>query len=409
MNIRGGILVKVKFTQEMRKKMWLYVFVVAVGISIYFAFAKFNSIVNVYNKIVSLMTPFIIGFAFAFLLNKPMMFIEEKLFGGLDWKNNTKRNVSSVIALIFGLIVVTVVIGMLAPQLFDSIMTLLNALPDYIEHTEEIVYNFFTTNGIGSNILTSFAEKNDLIGKATSIVTNLIPQVVDYTYQIGSAVLDLLLGIVSALYMLMDKDRLLRYCKKLNYALFPTNVASYLHRLALSSSDIFNNFIIGKAIDSTIIGILCYIGTVIFHFPYGILVSVFVGITNMIPVFGPFIGGIPGTLIMFMIDPWLALWFALFIFALQQFDGNFLGPLILGDKLGIPTIGILFSVCIGGGLFGIAGMFIGVPCFAVFYQAIREYVNYSIAKKELSIEVLSEEASHKKYKKEERKEESVSA
>ena len=391
---------KVKLTQEMRKKMWLYVFVVAVGISIYFAFAKFDSIVNIYKQVVSLMTPFIIGFAFAFLLNKPMMFIEEKLFGGLDWKSSTKRNVSAVIALIFGLIVVTVVIGMLVPQLFDSIMTLLNALPDYIEHTEEIVVDFFTTNGINSDIITSFAEKNDLIGKATNIVTNLIPQVVDYTYQIGSAILDLLLGIVSALYMLMDKDRLLRYCKKINYALFPINVSSYLHRLALSSCDIFNNFIIGKAIDSIIIGILCYIGTVVFKFPYGILVSVFIGVTNMIPVFGPFIGGIPGTLIMFMIDPWLALWFALFVFALQQFDGNFLGPLILGDKLGIPTIGILFSVCIGGGLFGVAGMFIGVPCFAVIYQAIREYINIRLEKKELSLDELSAQANNNKYKKE---------
>ena len=391
---------KVKLTQEMRKKMWLYVFVVAVSISIYFAFAKFDSIVNIYKQVVSLMTPFIIGFAFAFLLNKPMMFIEEKLFGGLDWKSSTKRNVSAVIALIFGLIVVTVVIGMLVPQLFDSIMTLLNALPDYIEHTEEIVLDFFTTNGINSDIITSFAEKNDLIGKATNIVTNLIPQVVDYTYQIGSAILDLLLGIVSALYMLMDKDRLLRYCKKINYALFPINVSSYLHRLALSSCDIFNNFIIGKAIDSIIIGILCYIGTVVFKFPYGILVSVFIGVTNMIPVFGPFIGGIPGTLIMFMIDPWLALWFALFVFALQQFDGNFLGPLILGDKLGIPTIGILFSVCIGGGLFGVAGMFIGVPCFAVIYQAIREYINIRLEKKELSLDELSVQANNNKYKKE---------
>ena len=391
---------KVKLTQEMRKKMWLYVFVVAVSISIYFAFAKFDSIVNIYKQVVSLMTPFIIGFAFAFLLNKPMMFIEEKLFGGLDWKSSTKRNVSAVIALIFGLIVVTVVIGMLVPQLFDSIMTLLNALPDYIEHTEEIVVDFFTTNGINSDIITSFAEKNDLIGKATNIVTNLIPQVVHYTYQIGSAILDLLLGIVSALYMLMDKDRLLRYCKKINYALFPINVSSYLHRLALSSCDIFNNFIIGKAIDSIIIGILCYIGTVVFKFPYGILVSVFIGVTNMIPVFGPFIGGIPGTLIMFMIDPWLALWFALFVFALQQFDGNFLGPLILGDKLGIPTIGILFSVCIGGGLFGVAGMFIGVPCFAVIYQAIREYINIRLEKKELSLDELSAQANNNKYKKE---------
>lgn len=392
---------KVKITQEMKKKMWLYIFVVVIGISVYFAFAKFDSIVRIYDQVVSLMTPFIVGFAFAFLLNKPMIFIEEKILGSLNWKKRTKRNISAILALIFGIVVCVLVVAMLAPQLFDSIMSLINSLPGYIRHTEEIVYDFFDANNIDSNFISSFVEKNNLLEKATNIVTNLIPQVVDYTYQFGSAILDLLLGIVSALYMMMDKERLIGYCKSLNYAIFPTSVSRYLHRLALSSSDIFNNFIIGKAIDSTIIGILCYIGTIIFHFPYGILLSVFVGVTNMIPVFGPFIGGIPGAVIMLLIDPWLALGFALFIFALQQFDGNFLGPLILGDKLGIPTIGILFSVCIGGGLFGVVGMFIGVPCFAVFYNAVREFVEYRIKKKELSLEELSNEASNNKYRKEE--------
>lgn len=383
------ISLKVKFTQDMKKKMWLYIFIAAAAISIYFAFAKFNSIVKVYNKVVSLMMPFIVGFALAFLLNKPMMFVEEKMLKNVNWKKSTKRNISAVIALIFGMIVVVIVVAMLAPQLLDSIMNLLNSLPEYIIHTEEVIVDFLENNAIDTNFITQLIEKNGLIEKATGIVTNLIPQVFDYTYQIGSTFLDVLLGIVSALYMLMDKDRLLSYCKRLTYAFFPLKLARYLHRLSISSAEIFNDFIIGKAIDSTIIGILCYIGTIVFHFPYGILMSVFVGVTNMIPVFGPFIGGIPGTIIMFMIDPWLALGFALFVFVLQQFDGNFLGPLILGDKLGIPTIGILFSVCIGGGLFGIVGMFIGVPCFAVFYNAMRELVNYCIKKKELNQDDLS--------------------
>lgn len=374
----------------MKKKMWLYVFVAAVGISIYFAFAKFDSIVKIFNEVVSLLTPFIMGFGFAFLLNKPMMFIEEKILKNVKWKKSTKHNVASVLALIYGLVLVVLVVGMLAPQLFDSIMSLVNALPDYIAHTEEIVYEFFEKTGLDANFITTFIGNNDLIAKATNVVTNLIPRVFDYTYQLGSAVLDLLLGVVSALYMLMDKDRLLNYCKRLNYAFFPIRVSRYFHRMAISAAEIFNDFIIGKAIDSTIIGILCYIGTVIFNFPYGILVSVFIGVTNMIPVFGPFIGGLPGTIIMFMIDPLLALGFAFFVFVLQQFDGNFLGPLILGDKLGIPTIGILFSVCVGGGLFGVIGMFIGVPCFAVFYNAMREWVNYCISKKELSEDDLNE-------------------
>ena len=162
---------------------------------------------------------------------------------------------------------------------------------------------------------------------------------------------------------------------------FPEEVSKYFHRMSLLSSKIFNNFIVGKAIDSLIIGILCYVGSLIFQFPYALLLSVFVGVTNMIPVFGPFIGAIPGVVILFIIHPITAVYFALFVFALQQFDGNVLGPMILGDKLGLPSIGILFSVCIGGGLFGIVGMFIGVPCFAVFYVAVKEFVHYRLEKK----------------------------
>ena len=181
------------------------------------------------------------------------------------------------------------------------------------------------------------------------------------------------------------------YVKKINYAIFPIQASEYLHRMALASADIFNNFIIGKAIDSLIIGILCYIGSLIFQFPYALLLSVFVGVTNMIPVFGPFIGAVPGMFILFIIHPITALYFALFIFVLQQFDGNILGPLILGAKLGLPSIGILFSVVIGGGLFGIIGMFIGVPCFAVIYMAVKEFVAYRLEKKALDLKELSQE------------------
>ncbi len=214
---------------------------------------------------------------------------------------------------------------------------------------------------------------------------------VSYTLQLGSTVFDVLVAIISALYMLVDKERLSSYAKKTVYALCPMNVAKYLHRMTLKSADIFNNFIVGKAIDSTIIGILCYIGCSILQFPYALLLSVFVGVTNMIPVFGPFIGAIPGVFILLIINPIQSLYFALFIFALQQFDGNILGPYILGDKLGLPSIGILFSVTIGAGLFGLVGMFIGVPAFAVVYYAYKEFINDKLNEKEIDIHKITVE------------------
>ena len=250
-----------------------------------------------------------------------------------------------------------------------------------MENFEVFVQNFIKEHGIRAEEVGNYFEQIDIFGKMTDFVTVALPQMLKYTYAFGSTLLDIVLGIVSALYMLMDKERLLRYVRKINYALFPEEVSKYFHRMSLLSSKIFNNFIVGKAIDSLIIGILCYVGSLIFQFPYALLLSVFVGVTNMIPVFGPFIGAIPGVVILFIIHPITAVYFALFVFALQQFDGNVLGPMILGDKLGLPSIGILFSVCIGGGLFGIVGMFIGVPCFAVFYVAVKEFVHYRLEKK----------------------------
>ena len=267
---------------------------------------------------------------------------------------------------------------------------MVKSFPGYAADFQVFAIDFMKEHDINVEIINKFISDYNIVGKLTEFVTSALPQMAKLTYQLGSTLLNVLLGIISGLYMMMDKERLLRYFKKLNYAVFPKNVAEYTHRLMLSSSQIFNNFIIGKAIDSLIIGILCYVGSVLLGFPYAILLSVVVGVTNMIPVFGPFIGAIPGVVLLFIIHPITAVYYALFILVLQQFDGNILGPLILGDKLGLPSIGILFSVVIGGGLFNVVGMFIGVPCFAVIYMAVREWTHYRLEKRQVDLEASSQ-------------------
>lgn len=380
---------KLKFSDEMRKKIWMYIIIITTGIAIFFAFFNFNVIVQIWRTIFSLTTPFILGFAIAFLLNKPMMFFEQKLLGNVKMKPQHRRNFAAILAVLFGVLTVCIFLGMLIPQLMDSVFTLVRNFPGYVDEFQKFALDFIKENSIDTGQLTRYIADNNLFKQLTDFVTEFLPKMVQYTYQLGSTLLNVLLGIMSGLYMLMDKERLIGYVKKLNYALFPEELSKYLHRMTLASGDIFNNFIVGKAIDSLIIGILCYIGSLIFQFPYALLLSVFVGVTNMIPVFGPFIGAVPGIVILFIIHPITALYFALFVFVLQQFDGNILGPLILGDKLGLPSIGILFSVCVGGGLFGIIGMFIGVPCFAVIYMAVKEYVNFRLAKKAINIHEVS--------------------
>lgn len=381
---------KFRLTEDMRKKIWLYAIVIAIGITIYFAYYKIDYLLKIFHEMMSLTTPFILGFAIAFLLNKPMMLIETKIFGRFHMKDQHKRSLSAILAVFLGLVIVCLFLALLIPQLADSIYTLVKAFPGYMDDFQKFAIKFVEQNAIDTGQLTKYINDTEFFTKITEVVTQALPQMAKLTYAFGSTLLNILLSIMAGLYMLIDKERLTMYLKKINYAVFPRDIAEYTHRMTLASGDIFNNFIVGKAIDSLIIGIICYIGSLIFQFPYALLLAVFVGVTNMIPVFGPFIGAVPGIVILFIIHPITALYFALFIFALQQFDGNILGPLILGDKLGLPSIGILFSVCVGGGLFGIVGMFIGVPCFAVIYMAVKEFVNYRLRKKDIDIEQVSE-------------------
>ncbi|WP_040463458.1 AI-2E family transporter [Amedibacillus dolichus] len=379
-----------KMTDEIHKKVWMYSIIVAVGILLYFALYRFQQLASFFSSFFSLLMPFILGFAIAFILNGPMMFFEAKLFGKLRCSKQVKRNLSALLSLVLFIAIVCFLLALLIPQLVESIASLVKSFPGYAADFQVFAIDFMKEHDINVEIINKFISDYNIVGKLTEFVTSALPQMAKLTYQLGSTLLNVLLGIISGLYMMMDKERLLRYFKKLNYAIFPKNVAEYTHRLMLSSSQIFNNFIIGKAIDSLIIGILCYVGSILLGFPYAILLSVVVGVTNMIPVFGPFIGAIPGIVLLFIIHPITAVYYALFILVLQQFDGNILGPLILGDKLGLPSIGILFSVVIGGGLFNVVGMFIGVPCFAVIYMAVREWTHYRLEKRHVDLDASSQ-------------------
>ena len=294
---------KFRLTEEMRKKIWLYVIVIAIGISIYFAFDKIDFIIRAIRSVCSLTTPFILGFAIAFLLNKPMELIETRLLGKVPMKPQHKRSIAAVLAVILGITIVCAFLALLLPQLFDSIFSLVKAFPGYVEDFQKFALDFVERYAIDTKQVTNYITETDFFEKLTGFVTDALPQMAKATYAFGSTLLNILLSIMAGLYMLIDKERLSGYAKKINYALFPTEVSEYLHRMVLASGDIFNNFIVGKAIDSLIIGVLCYIGSLIFQFPYALLLSVIIGVTNMIPVFGPFIGAVPGIVILFIIHP----------------------------------------------------------------------------------------------------------
>lgn len=237
----------------------------------------------------------------------------------------------------------------------------------------------------------------DVLTKLTDYVENwatktLLPQARTYLIQITSGVINIVkamfnfvIGIIVAVYVLMIKERLIGQSKKVVYAVFKPKQGNIIVETMHKANDIFGGFIIGKIIDSAIIGVICYVGCSILRIPDTMLVSVIIGVTNIIPLFGPFIGAIPALLLVVIQSPWHALYLLIFIIVLQQVDGNIIGPKILGNSTGLTSFWVMFAILIGGGMFGFLGMLLGVPVFALIYYIVRRLVNHGVAKKQLPV------------------------
>lgn len=377
-----------KVNEAGRSKIISLGIVAVIAVLTYFVCYRFDEIKVWLDSMISLLFPFIFGFAVAFLLNQPMVMFE-KLLTKLNLKAKTVRILSAILAILLGILVVCAFFTLMISQIIPSILNLIEQAPEYIKRFSIFLEEFIKANELDLSTLYEiygYDIESNFFSYLTSFFSTSLPQMVTLTGKAASTLFNVILGIMAGLYMLLEKEKFKRGTKRFVFAFFSENTAHYLVRFSKISSDVFNNFIIGKAIDSVIIGILCYILMTLLNMPYALLLSVIVGVTNMIPVFGPFIGAVPGIFILTIIHPIHGLYFALLILAIQQFDGNILGPIILGDKLGLPSLAILFAVVVGGGLFGILGMFIGVPIFAVAYIAIKEIVDERISKKGLEIE-----------------------
>lgn len=199
----------------------------------------------------------------------------------------------------------------------------------------------------------------------------MITRITSGLFEVGAYVYNFIIGLIVSIYLLLSKNRLLGHFKKLLYTLCPPTPANRTLEIARYTNRVFKGFLVGKLVDSTIIGLLCFLGTTLLRIPYSLLISIVVGVTNVIPYFGPFIGAIPSALLVLMLDPYKCLIFVIFILVLQQLDGNVIGPKILGNTTGVSSLGVLISILVGGGLFGLVGMLVCVPTYAVLYSLIK--------------------------------------
>lgn len=342
------------------------------------------------GEVISIFMPIIIGFVMAYLFNFILKFYEEKVLR-FNLLKKTKPKLVRFMGLIltYSTVILLIYIFMkfVFPQIYSSIMGLVNDIPTYVSNITDIVNNFNSKYEIQEEYYNFIMQKwNEYRDSIVRFATNLLPILGNMLKNILSSVWNILLGVIVSTYLLIDKEKFFALSKKTTMALFSDVKAKRIIELAHRGNEIFGKFLSGKILDSFIIGVLTFIVITIFKMPYTILIAFIIGITNIIPFFGPFIGAIPSAIIILFVSPIKALWFLVIIFIIQQIDGNIIGPKILGDSLGISAFWILFSLLVSGKLFGLLGMIIGVPLFVFIYSIAKELVESRLKKKDLPYE-----------------------
>lgn len=376
--------------------------VIAASMLFYFGLFQMKTLIVGVKTVLAILAPIVYGLILAYILSPIVNFQERKVFFPLckkaGWKLRQRgekgiRYLSVAIALLFFALIIYALIMMILPQLIRSIMNIIYSFPSYVNVIQDWITNLAEhSDKLDANTVEAVEEYAAKL--ETYLTTNILPQLQVMLRNISEGVFDIfnflknfLIGAIVSFYVMADKETFIAKSKMVVCALFPIHRANALIRAMRLTNRTFGGFFIGKIIDSAIIGVLCYVGTAIIGTPYAILVSVVVGVTNIIPFFGPYLGAIPCIFLILLVDPIQALYFAVFILVLQQFDGNILGPKILGGSTGLSSFMVILSILVGGGLFGVPGMIVGVPIFAVLYALIWGFIGRSLHRRELPVEL----------------------
>ena len=348
-------------------------------------------------KIANILAPVIYGAVFAYLLNPvynrvqaAVMKMTEKIITQEEGRKRLGGFLGTLASLFLLVAVVVGLISMLIPQLINSISGVMETLPASINNLEIWLEKVLADNpDLEQQVMQHYGAAADYLQNwLTNVVVpniyRIIGSVSSGVVLVVRAVFDILIGLIVMVYLLNMKEKLLAQAKMIIYGLFPLKIANKVIEEGRYVHQVFGGFIIGKLLDSLIIGLICFVLLGFANMPYVLLVSVIVGVTNVIPFFGPFIGAIPSAFLILLSDPMKCLYFLIFILLLQQFDGNILGPKILGDSTGLSSFWVLFSILLFGGLMGFVGMIIAVPTFAVIYRLVTEFTTWKLGKKALS-------------------------
>ena len=377
--------------------------VIAAALLFYFAVGNITVFGNAVSRLVSILAPFIWGLVICYLLSPLMRSVENRLFLPLARKlyrknkKNDGRRFARALTVVFCEIVLILVlvalVYLIIPQMLSSVQTLISNSGVYVDNLSKWADGLFENypvlddylGGLLDNFNTNLGNwlETKLLPRVGSVVTSVTSGV----YGVAKSIYNLIIGIIVSIYLLSDKEGFVAAVKRMTYSVFSVETADRL-RSGLNFVDrTFMSFLNGKLLDSLIIGIICYIVCSILKMPYTLLVSVIVGVTNIIPFFGPLIGAVPSALIILMVDPTKCLIFIIFVIILQQIDGNIIGPRILGNSTGITGFWVMFSIILGGGLFGFWGLLLGVPVFVVIYSLVTNLIVKKLKRNDLPWEL----------------------
>ncbi len=374
--------------------------VIACGVLFYFGIDYMGSVINALSKLMGILSPFIWGLVISYLLIPSMMLYERKLFKPLAARlsktrlrikkdSRLPRVLSLILAEIVMLLIIAALFYLIVPQVYDSISAIVTNSPSYFDSAYSTIDNLlkdypeieqYATKIFGNltDALTKWGT-NTLLPSMENIVANITNGVV----YVLKGLYNVVIGMIVSVYILYNKEPFIAHYRKILYSIFSPARAKHIISALRFADKTFMGFISGKLLDSAIIGVLCYLGCVTLKMPYALLISVIVGVTNVIPFFGPFIGAVPSALLVLLVDPKMCLWFIIFVFVLQQLDGNVIGPKILGTSIGINGFWVLFSIVLFGGIFGFWGMLLGVPVFVIIYTALEMLIDRKLKRQKL--------------------------
>lgn len=372
--------------------------VIAVALLCNQLMSNWNSVAEFFGVVVGALRPIIMGLIIAYVLNPLMKIYEKYIFGKLFNTMIKKKKMAAVklarsfaivLTLITAMAIVSGLMLLIIPELYVNINRLVTSLPGYVENMITYLTELSKEYPeLVNPVIDYFSEASQdlIVWVRDGVLPNANQFIAELSmgiYGTFRALLDLVIGVIVAIYILTSKEKYGAGARKLIYALFKKDKAEKVIALVGYTDDHFGGFLVGKVLDSAIIGVLSFVVFSIFNIPYTLLVSVFVGVTNVIPFFGPFLGAIPAGLLILLVDPWKALIFAFLILAIQQLDGNIIGPKILGNRTGLDSFAVIFSILIFGGLFGIPGMIVGVPVFATVFGIVSAICDKSLERKKL--------------------------